>query len=68
MPIGQPDSVGSIADRMIREAMEAGYFDDLEGVGEPIPGAGRPAADMWWVRSWVDRNRTPSDQDPSNSP
>ncbi|HEX6298964.1 MAG TPA: DnaJ family domain-containing protein [Acidimicrobiia bacterium] len=62
-----PDMVESTADRMIREAMEAGDFDDLPGTGRPIPGKGRVDDDMWWVRSWLDRNRHPDDQGSSNS-
>lgn len=37
--------------------MEAGEFDDLAGFGKPIPGAGRVDDDLWWIRSWVKRNR-----------
>jgi hypothetical protein len=67
MPIGHPDSIGTTTDRIIREAMEAGHFDELEGRGKPIPGAGRPDDDMWWIRSWVERNRTGPDQEPSRA-
>jgi hypothetical protein len=44
-------------DRLIREAMERGEFDELPGAGKPIPGAGRPDDRWWWFRSWVKRNR-----------
>lgn len=66
MPTGQPDSIlpygpadmnGSHVERVIREAMAAGEFDDLPGMGEPIPGAGTSDDDMWWVRRWIERNR-----------
>lgn len=73
MPTGQPDShqrdVREVryVDRIIREAMEAGEFDDLPGTGKPIPGAGRVDDDLWWVRSWFQRNRQPDDQDPASS-
>lgn len=75
MPVGRPDSdphfageyLESYADRLIREAMEAGRFDDLRGSGEPIPGAGTKDDDLWWVRSWIRRNRPPDDQSASNS-
>lgn len=46
-----------LAERLIREAMESGQFDDLPGTGEPIPGVGTTDDDLWWVRSWVQRNR-----------
>lgn len=74
MPTGQPDfysihpdQVESTADRIIREAMEEGDFDDLPGTGRPIPGAGTVDDEMWWVRSWLKRNRDPSDQDRRSS-
>lgn len=73
MPTGPPDFYNpapgeneSTADRIIREAMEAGEFDDLPGTGKPIPGAGSFDDEGWWVRSWVERNRDP-DQGPINS-
>ncbi|MGB7861634.1 MAG: DUF1992 domain-containing protein [Acidimicrobiia bacterium] len=57
MPIGPPDSFESNADRLIREAMESGEFDDLPGEGKPIPGRGTVDDPYWWVREWVRRNR-----------
>jgi hypothetical protein len=36
--------------------MEAGEFDDLPGTGRPLPGAGVPDDDLWWVRGWLKRN------------
>jgi hypothetical protein len=48
----------SVADRLIREAIERGEFDDLPGSGNPIPGAGRPHDPNWWVRSFLDRERS----------
>ena len=62
MPIGPPDDFEANIDRLIREAMEAGEFDDLPGAGRPIPGAGTVDDDLWWVREWVKRNRQPDDQ------
>lgn len=74
MPTGQPDPslafsdpAETRADRLIREAMETGQFDDLAGSGKPIPGAGTVDDDLWWVRSWLERNRGPRDQEPSSS-
>lgn len=73
MPTGQPDSHDRdvrethYVDRIIREAMEAGEFEGLPGTGKPIPGAGNVDDDLWWVRSWLERNRNPDDQDSSNS-
>lgn len=69
MPTGQPDFYGTrpdevepLVDRIVREAMESGEFDDLPGTGKPLPGAGKVDDEMWWVRSWVERNRDSSDQ------
>ena len=38
--------------------MERGEFDDLPGAGKPIPGAGRPHEPNWWVKSFVERERS----------
>ena len=65
MPVGHPDSVEGHADRLIREAIERGDFDDLKGSGRPIPGAGTKDDDLWWVRSWIQRNG--DFQEPSSS-
>ena len=68
MPTGLPDSLlapqlsEATAERLIREAIEAGDFDDLPGTGAPIPGAGSVDDDLWWVRSWLERNREPDPQ------
>jgi hypothetical protein len=45
----------SLPERLIREAVEEGRFDDLPGAGEPLPGAGQPDDDLWWVRAWLRR-------------
>ncbi|MGH8914970.1 MAG: DUF1992 domain-containing protein [Acidimicrobiia bacterium] len=52
------DRFESLPERLIREAIEAGAFDDLPGSGKPLSGAGRPDDELWWVRSWVRRNST----------
>lgn len=76
MPTGQPDSIisydpadlnGSHAERVIREAMAAGDFEDLPGLGEPIPGAGTRDDDLWWVRGWIERNRVKGQTDSSSA-
>lgn len=38
-------------DRAIRDAEDAGKFADLPGAGKPIPGAGLPDDELWWVKA-----------------
>jgi hypothetical protein len=45
----------SSIDRQLREAQERGEFDNLEGVGKPLPDAGREYEEDWWVRDWLQR-------------
>lgn len=42
-------------ERVIREAQEAGKFDDVAGVGEPIADIDQPYDPAWWVRRWITR-------------
>ncbi|MCA1189047.1 MULTISPECIES: DUF1992 domain-containing protein [unclassified Saccharopolyspora] len=42
-------------ERQIRVAQERGDFEDLDGLGRPLPGAGEPHDELWWVRGYVDR-------------
>ena len=63
MPIPGPDRFENHVDRIIREAMERGEFDDLPGTGKPIAGVGTRDDDLWWVRRWVRRNLRASDPD-----
>jgi hypothetical protein len=42
---------------IISKAEKEGKFDDLPGKGKPIPGAGKKDDDLWWVRSWIERQR-----------
>ena len=72
MPIpGSHDRFENHVDRIIREAMERGEFDDLPGTGRPISGAGTKDDDLWWIRRWVRRSLREDEpgtgsQDPSN--
>lgn len=52
-PSGEPFE--SWVDRQIREAVERGEFDDLPGLGKPIPDIDRPYDEMWWVRRKLER-------------
>lgn len=42
-------------ERQIREAQERGEFDDLPGSGKPLPGAGRPHDENWWLNDKLKR-------------
>ncbi len=42
-------------ERTIREAIERGEFDDLEGQGEPLAALAEPYEENWWVKSWLRR-------------
>ena len=42
-------------DRQLREAQERGEFDNLKGVGKPLPGYGGGYDEDWWVKDWVQR-------------
>ncbi len=44
-------------DEVIRTAESRGEFENLPGAGKPIPGSGTKDDDLWWVRSWIERNR-----------
>lgn len=45
----------SVVDRRIREAREQGEFDNLPGLGRPLPDHGRDYDEDWWVKDWVRR-------------
>ncbi|MGZ3146705.1 DnaJ family domain-containing protein [Lentzea chajnantorensis] len=40
-------------DRQIREAQERGEFDGLPSAGKPLPGAGEPLDEDWWIKRKV---------------
>ncbi|MET8202420.1 DnaJ family domain-containing protein [Micromonospora taraxaci] len=45
----------------IRGAAQRGEFDDLPGMGKPIPGRGMPYDESWWIKSFLEREALPSD-------
>lgn len=45
----------SLIDQQIRTARERGDFDDLPGMGKPLPGRGMPDDDLWWVKGYLRR-------------
>ena len=40
-------------DQQIRMAQERGEFDDLPGMGKPLPGRGTQDDELWWLRSYL---------------
>lgn len=51
-PLRRPPGIGweSFAEYRIREAQAAGKFDNLPGLGRPIPGIDDPPDENWWVK------------------
>lgn len=45
----------SWSERLIREGIERGEFDDLPGKGRPIAGLDGPHDELWWVREKLRR-------------
>lgn len=45
----------SWVERRLREAVEGGEFDDLEGAGQPLAVLDEPYEPMWWVKRWIER-------------
>ena len=44
-------------ERVIRDAQEAGKFDDVAGTGEPIADLDREYEPAWWARRWIAEER-----------
>ena len=45
----------SWTERLIREGIDRGEFDDLPGRGKPIAGLDGPRDELWWVRDKLRR-------------
>ncbi|MDY7083675.1 MAG: DUF1992 domain-containing protein [Actinomycetota bacterium] len=45
----------SSIDRQLREATERGEFDNLPGLGKPLPDHGKDYQEDWWVKDWLER-------------
>lgn len=45
----------SLAEERIQDALAAGEFDNLPGLGQPIPGIDEPPDEWWWVRQKLRR-------------
>jgi hypothetical protein len=44
-----------VAENRIREAIEAGQFDNLHGLGQPIADIDEPYDPDWWIKKWIRR-------------
>jgi hypothetical protein len=49
-----------LAEERIRDAQDAGQFDNLPGFGKPIPGIDVPHDDLWWVKDKLRREQLSS--------
>jgi DNA polymerase/3'-5' exonuclease PolX len=47
----------SAIDKQIREAQERGEFDNLPGMGKPLPNDGEAYDEDWWVKKLVAREQ-----------
>ena len=54
-PPGQ--SWESWIDQQIREAREAGAFDDLPGAGKPLPDLNADYDPLWWTKKLIQREQ-----------
>ncbi|MEU9508710.1 DUF1992 domain-containing protein [Micromonospora sp. NPDC048170] len=55
------DSWEASVEARIRAAQERGEFDNLPGMGKPIPGRGQPYDESWWIKSFLEREKIPTD-------
>lgn len=47
----------SFAEQKIREAQEAGEFDHLPGLGQPLSSLDEPDDELWWIKQKLRRER-----------
>jgi hypothetical protein len=50
-----PSRYESLIDQQIRMAQERGDFDNLPGMGKPLPGRGTQDDDLWWLKGYLRR-------------
>jgi hypothetical protein len=49
-----PEAAAGAAEIAIQQAMRRGDFDNLPGLGQPLPGLDRPPGDDWWIRRKIE--------------
>ncbi|MEV4845377.1 DUF1992 domain-containing protein [Micromonospora matsumotoense] len=55
------DAWQAAVEAQIRSAQERGEFDNLPGMGRPIPGRDLPYDESWWIKSFLEREALPTD-------
>ncbi len=50
-----PRDVPSVVDKAVRDAEARGDFENLPGLGKPIPGLNRPHDELWWLKQMLQR-------------
>lgn len=55
------DNWEATVEARIRAAQEQGEFENLPGAGKPIPGRGEPYDESWWIKSFLEREKLPTD-------
>jgi len=50
-------AIQTVAENRIRQAMEEGAFDNLPGLGQPIPDIDEPYDELWWVKRLIRREK-----------
>jgi hypothetical protein len=50
-------AVQIVAENRIRQAIEEGQFDNLPGLGKPIPDVDEPYDELWWVKRLIRREK-----------
>ncbi|MEU1753513.1 DUF1992 domain-containing protein [Micromonospora matsumotoense] len=55
------DAWQAAVEAQIRSAQERGEFDNLPGMGKPIPGRDLPYDESWWIKSFLEREALPTD-------
>jgi hypothetical protein len=51
----------TLVDQQIRAAQERGDFDNLPGMGKPLPGWGTQDDELWWLKGYLQREGLSSD-------
>ncbi|MEX2322271.1 MAG: DnaJ family domain-containing protein [Acidimicrobiia bacterium] len=58
-----PPVLSDPVEQKIMEAMADGSWDDLPGMGRPLPDIDREYHPGWWAQRWVERQRKSIDAD-----